>query len=165
MVFIQTEIFTACEVLKPEVIWSTSYNWWPYVIGGIFTEGDRYWLTKDQYTGHGFTIKLGTCKMSIVGIHVKNVAHHNTRSARSFHISGVLKESGPMGPWEQLLEEEFENPFTEGAPAPTPQTFYFKEAVEVQYLRFDLDTYWGNWGGGLDYFSVITVSGNLFVLF
>ena len=106
--------------------------------------------------------------MSIVGVHLKNIKHRTTqahlpsRATRSFRISGVLRESGP---WEQLLEAEFENPLPEGAPAPTVQTLYFKEAVEVQYLRFDLDTYWGNWGGGLDYFSVITVSGNLFVLF
>merc|ERR1719237_1968051 len=100
--------------------------------------------------------------MSIVGVHVKNIAHRDRttsqdpplRATRSFRISGVLRESGP---WEQLLEEEFENPLPEGAPAPTVQTLYFKEAVEVQSLRFDLDTYWGIFGGGLDYISVITV--------
>ena len=100
--------------------------------------------------------------MSIVGVHVKNIKHRKARATRSFHISGVLRDSGPIGPWEPLLEEEFENPLTDGAPAPTIQTLYFKEAVEVQFLRFDLDSYWGDLGGGLDYFSVITVSGNLF---
>ena len=67
--------------------------------------------------------------------------------------------------WEQLLEEEFEDPSPVGAPPPTLQTFYFKEAVEVQYLRFDLDSYWGDVSGGLDYFSVITVSGNPWFLY
>jgi len=57
-----------------------------------------------------------------------------------------------------LLEEEFENPLSAGAPAPSLQTFYFREAVEVQFLRFDLDSYWGDIGGGLDYFDVLTVS-------
>ena len=162
-----TAIFIACKVfLQPEVIWSTNIpNWSIY---GIFSEGDIYWLTKNKYTGHGFTIKLGACKVSIVGVHVKNIKHRTSqahlpsRATRSFRISGVLRESGP---WEQLLEEEFQDPMPEGAPAPTIQTFHFKEAVEVQFLRFDLDSYWGTTGGGLDYFSVITVSGNLFLLF
>ena len=167
VVFIKTEIFTVCEgLLQPEVIWSTNIpNWSIY---GIFSEGDRYWLTKNKYTGHGFTIKLGACKVSIVGVHVKNIKHRTTqahppsRATQGFRVSGVLRESSP---WEPLLEEEFENPLLEGAPAPTLQTLYFKEAVEVQFLRFDLDSYWGIFGGGLDYFSVITVSGNLLVLF
>ena len=134
-----------------------------YRVEGIFTDGGNYWLTHDKYTGHGFTIKLSTCTMSIVGVRVKNIAHvptgypSPTRATRRFHVSGVLKDSGP---WEELLEEDFDNPLTEGAPAPSLQTFYFKEAVEVQFLRFDLDRYWGDLGGGLDYFAVITVSGN-----
>ena len=78
-------------------------------------------------------------------------------ATRSFRVSFL--RDGDL--WEQLLQKEFENPFKDGAPAPTLQTFYFKEAVEVQFLRFDLDSYWGTSGGGLDYFSVITVSGNL----
>ena len=128
-------------------MWSISYSnalgttLTKYKVEGIFTEGGRYWLSKDRYTGHGFTIKLSACKMSVVGVRVKNIAHHNgnslTRATRSFRISGILRDSGL---WEQLLEEEFENPLTDGAPAPTLQTLYFKEAVEVQFLRFDLDS-------------------------
>ena len=74
----------------------------------------------------------------------------------------VLRESGP---WEQMLEKELENPLTVGAPAPTLQTFFFRKAVEAQFVRFDLESYWGNLGGGLSYFAVITVSGNLRLLF
>ena len=153
------------------MVWSTSYVYKgspvpKYIVEEIFTAGGNYWLANNQYTGHGFTIKLSTCKMSIVGVRVKNIAHVNrgqtTRATRGFRVSGVLWDSGP---WEPLLEEEFQDPMPEGAPAPTIQTFYFKEAVEVQFLRFDLDSYWGSTGGGLDYFSVITVSGNLFVIF
>merc|ERR1712037_397066 len=57
-----------------------------------------------------------------------------------------------------MLEKELENPLPAGAPAPTLQTILFREAVDVQFLRFDLVSYWGNLGGGLDYFAVITVS-------
>ena len=161
-------MFSECKGLpQPEVVWSTSYinrqgyTRPEYKVEGIFTDGAKYWLAKDHYTGHGFTIKLSACKMNVVGIRVKNIAHDNglslTRATRSFRVSGVLKDSGP---WEQLLDEEFDNPLPDGAPAPTLQTFYFREAVEVQFLRFDLDSYW-NISGGLDYFAVITVSGNL----
>ena len=170
-----TKIFLECEGLpQPEVVWSTSYTWQgtiapQYRIEGVFTDGGNHWLAKDEYTGHSFTIKLSICTASVVGVRVKNIAHvpHEqtnvppTRAARRFRISGVLRESGP---WEPLLEEEFENPLTEGAPEPTLQTLYFKEAVEVQFLRFDLDSYWGDVGGGLDYFSVIKVSGNISII-
>ena len=146
-------------------MWSTSYvvpggttvSHPDFRIGGIFTIGELYWLTKVRYTGHGFTIKLSTCKTSIVGVRVKNVAHSNARATHRFHVSGVLNDSGP---WEQLLEGEFENPLLDGAPAPTVQTFYFKEAVELQFLRFDIESLWETLGGGLDYFAVITVAGN-----
>jgi hypothetical protein len=161
-----------CEVLsQPEVVWSTSYTYshlqgivaQHYRVEGVFTDGGNHWLTEDKYKGHGFTIKLSSCTVSLVGVRVKNIAHRPgknpqlppNRATQSFRISGVLRESGP---WEQLLEEEFENPLTAGASAPTLQTIYFKEAVEVQFLRFDLNSYWGDKGGGLAYFGVITVS-------
>ena len=104
--------------------------------------------------------------MSVVGVRVKNAAHapegHSQpiRATRSFRVL-VLRE---IGPWEQMLEKELENPLPAGAPAPTLQTILFREAVDVQFLRFDLVSYWGNLGGGLDYFAVITVSGNFCLL-
>ena len=118
-------------------------------------------MTKDGYKGHGFIIKLSDCKMSVVGVRIKNVAHPYRspaeRATKGFSVYGGLKDSGP---WEELLEEEFDNPLLDGAPKPSLQTFYFKEAVELQFLRFDLDSYWGDKGGGLNYFAVITVAGN-----
>ena len=139
-----------------------------YLIEGIFTDGGKYWLTNNRYTGHGFTIKLSDCRITVAGVRIKNVAHvptsstRPTRSTKGFRVSGVLKDSGP---WEELLEEEFEDALSAEAPTPTVQTFYFKEAVEVQFLRFDLDSYWGDVGGGLDYFGVITVSGDFLFYF
>ena len=159
---------------NPDVIWSTSYRKTngnvvsKYRIEGIFTVGGKYWLTNNRYTGHGFTIKLNDCRITVAGVRIKNVAHvptssiRPTRSTKGFRVSGVLKDSGP---WEELLEEEFEDALSAEAPTPTVQTFYFKEAVEVQFLRFDLDSYWGDVGGGLDYFGVITVSGDFLFYF
>ena len=66
-----------------------------------------------------------------------------------------MKEGGP---WVQLLDQQLEEP--EKALAPTMQNFYFKESVEVQFLRFDLDSFWGA-SGGLEFLRVIAVSGYL----
>ena len=33
--------------------------------------------------------------------------------------------------------------------------FDFAEPVEVLFLKFDLVSYWGKWGGGLQYFAAI----------
>ena len=57
-----------------------------------------------------------------------------------------------------LLAGELEKPEKAPAPPPTMQNFYFEESVEVQFLRFDLDSFWGA-SGGLNFFHAITVSG------
>ena len=64
-----------------------------------------------------------------------------------------------MSQWEQLLQEEFEDPFTDGALSPELKTFYFNEVVQIQLIKFELGSFWGTLGGGLEYFEVITVSG------
>jgi len=153
-------LIAECEALpQPEVVYSTSYITSMGVtvdehrIEGIFTDGGYTWLTKDKFTGHGFTIKPSACVTNIVGVRVKNNPGPE-RATRSFRVL-VLRESGP---WEQMLEAELENPLPAEAPEPTLQTILFREAVEVQFLRFDLVSYWGSFGGGLDYFEVVTVS-------
>ena len=93
---------------------------------------------------------------------IRNVNHGLVRATRAFRISGRLNQTGT---WEKMLEKEIESPLKPRAPAPTIEIFYFNETMEVKYLRFDLDNYWGGLGGGLDFFAVIMESGNLFVLF
>ena len=56
------------------------------------------------------------------------------------------------GPWQTLLEEELVD--TRGKAA-SLLNFTFDEAVEVLYLKFALVSYWGNFGGGLQYFTAI----------
>ena len=113
------------------------------------------WIAPDSYTGDGFTIRISDCKLNIAGIRLKNSCCK--RATRAFHIFGILEDSGP---WVQLLEGELDDPTYLGAPRPTLQTFHLKEAVETKFLRFDVDSYWGP-SGGLNYFEVITVKGNL----
>ena len=110
--------------------------------------------------GFGFTIKLSDCKLKIAGVQIKNVKHGSKtfhRVTKGYTVFGGVKEDGQ---WEQLLKEEFDNPFEGGVPPPILQTFHLQEAVEVKFIRFDINSYYGGKGGGLDYFAVITLSGN-----
>ena len=157
------QLLTECEGWhQPEVIFSKSYNDPQYKIEGIFTDGDNYWLTPDRYIGRGFTIKISNCSVSIAGVRIRNVNHGLRRATKVFRISGSLNKTDVE---EQLLEEEIENPLTTRAPAPTIENFYFKKAAKVKYLSFDLVQYWGSIGGGLDFFGVITESGNYSAFF
>ena len=116
-------------------------------------------MTTTGYTGHAFTIRVSECKINLAGIRIKNTVNgeYKNRATRKFHVSGFSSRQ----PWK--LEVEFKNPLLEQAPPPELETFYFSNPVEVQILKFHLDSFWGNLGGGLDFFEVVTVSGNIFV--
>ena len=151
---------TECEGWhQPEIIFSKSYNDPQYKIEGIFTDGGKYWLTPDRYIGRGFTIQISNCSVSIAGVRIRNANHGLRRATKVFRISGSLNKTDVEEP---LLEEEIENPLTTRAPAPTIENFYFKKAAKVKYLSFELVHHWGSIGGGLDFFAVITESGNIF---
>ena len=55
------------------------------------------------------------------------------------------------GPWEILLEYELPNRL--GSYRPPLVDLYFEEPVEIQFLKFELVSYWGSEGGGLKYFA------------
>ena len=116
---------------------------------------DGPWTAPNNYKGHAFTLKLSECKLNLAGVRIKNSCC--ARATRAFRILGILEKSGP---WVQLLEGEFDEVKKPPAPPPTLQTFYFEEAVELQFLRFDLVSFWGQHGGGIGTFEVITVSGD-----
>ena len=157
------QVFTECEGwYQPEIIFSKSLNAPQFEIEGIFTDGGEYWLTPNRYIGRGFTIQISNCSVSIAGVLIRNVNHALKRATRAFRISGSLNRTGT---WEKLLEKEIESPLTTRAPAPTIETFYFNATMEMKYLRFYLDNSWGGLGGGLDFFAVITESGNILVSF
>ena len=68
-------------------------------------------------------------------------------------MSGSLNQNGP---WETLVHDELVD--TRNKPA-SLLNFPFDEPVEVQFLRFDLVSYWGGLGGGLQYFAIIPATG------
>ena len=127
---------------------------------GIFEEGGKYWLAPSGHTGHSFTIKISHEKLTITRVLIKNSRFKSAtslRATRAFQVYGSLEENGQ---WTQLLRGEFNNPFPDGAPAPTVDVFNLKEAAEVKFLRFDIDSFWGV-GGGLDYFAATVKPGLL----
>ena len=119
----------------------------------------NFWLAEPgETTGQGFTVKVDSCPRMIVGVQIKNKGKQSNycnnhghcpddRATRGFKVSGAKNETGPF---ELLLEEELVD--TTGNKAASLLDFTFDKAVEVQYLRFDLVSYWGA-GGGLQYFA------------
>ena len=92
---------------------------------------------------------------------------NNARAVKGFQVLGSMSKTGP---WEPLLEGELVD--TRGKPA-SLLNFTFDELVQVQFLKFDLVSYWGQYGGGLQYFAAIPCeyqqnnkySETLFILF
>ena len=60
------------------------------------------------------------------------------------------------GPWETLLQDQLVDTTFSGANRPaTLVNFTFDRAVEIQFLKFELISFWGSSGGGLQYFAAI----------
>lgn len=70
-------------------------------------------------------------------------------STKNFKVSGSLNNDGP---WELLIEGQLNKTIGKHA---LLVNFSFEEQVEIQYLRFELISFWGNSGGGLQYFGAI----------
>ena len=113
----------------------------------------NYWMAKYKQTaGQGFIIKLDDCKRLVTGVQIKNLRkNYNGWRTKKFRVSGSLGESGP---WNTLVEEELVD--VDG-PAPLLD-FVFDKPEEVQFLKFDLLSFWGD-GGALQYFAAISAEG------
>ena len=112
----------------------------------------NFWLAQHNKTkGEGFTIRLDYCKRIIVGIQIKNKGKgpNDNRATDEFRVSGSLNETGP---WKTLVEAHLAD--TRGVNAPLVN-FTFVEPVEIKYIKFELVSYWGGSGGGLQYFAAI----------
>jgi len=140
----------------PQVIWSDSLN--PsHSVEQILARNN--WLTTTGYTGHAFTIQVSGCKTNLAGIRIKNTVNgeYKNRATKNFSVS-VAKEDEKGWHWVKVLSGHFENPLLDGAPTPELEMFLFEEIVQVQFLKFQVESYWGDFGGGLDHFEVITLS-------
>ena len=117
----------------------------------IFANGEaNFWLAEvGKTTGQGFTLKLDNCPRMIAGCQIKNKGVGHMRATKEFKVMGSLNQSGP---WETLLEKELND--TSFKPA-SLLNFFFEEPVEIQFLKFELISYWGDKGGGLQFFAAI----------
>ena len=86
------------------------------------------------------------------GFQIKNIGkgRQTHRATREFKVSSSKNVNGP---WQTLVQDKLSN--TTGGNAASLLNFTFDHPVELQYLRFDLVSYWGFLGGGLQYFAPI----------
>ena len=150
-----------CEgALKPEVVQSTGSKGSPASSVLVLGEEDawvndkyNYWLADEKNTTHqGFIVKLDTCARMIAGFQIKNKGKgsHNIRATKEFRLLGSMNENGP---WKILEEDELIDT-TGGKPA-SLLNYTFDEPVEIQFLKFEMVSYWGQWGGGLQYLAAV----------
>ena len=106
----------------------------------------NYWLARDgETTGEGFTIKLDNCARAIAGCQIKNKGKGDDahRATKGFQVSGSLGENGP---WKTLVRAQLKDttaPWKETGDKPASLlNFTFDQPVEIQFLRFDLISYW-----------------------
>ena len=116
----------------------------------------NYWLGENnKTTGQGFTLKLDDCARMIAGCQIKNkgkgsiLATSSVTATRGFKILGSKNKTGP---WEILVEDELID--TRGGKPAALLNFSFEKPVEIQFIKFELVSYWGL-GGGLQYFAAI----------
>ena len=157
--------------LKP-VIWertqnqgSSHHGYWPAYSVFILDETDKklangdhnYWLAQVGHTtGQGFTVMVDDCTRLIAGVQIKNLGNgfaSRGYATKEFRISGSKNQSGP---WETLVEDWLVD--TSGVSrAAALLNYTFDKPIEIQYIRFDLVSFW-ELGGGLQYFAAIPAS-------
>ena len=141
--------------MKPRIVWHKSYG--SYHADHVLTlaqqdAGFNVWFFENRKSGDGFIMKVDTCRRWIVGVQIQNKGKEDGRTpigTKQFRVHGSVAENGP---WDTVLESELEDETQKQA---TLQNFTFSEPFEIQYLKFEVVSYWGSWGAGLQYFAAI----------
>ena len=149
--------------LKPEVVQSIDGIGGDYPASSVLILGEEdvkmdndkfnFWLAQHQATeGQGFTMRLDNCARLIGGFQIKNKGEGENIwwGTKDFRVSGSRDENGP---WETLVEDQLVDT-TGGKPA-SLLNFTFKDPVTIKYIKFELVSFWGTTGGGLQYFAAI----------
>ena len=100
-------------------------------------------------------MKVDNCSRLITGFKIKNKGERDMTDwgTKDFRVSGSYNDSSP---WESLMEAQLND--TRGKSAPL-LNFTFDKQHLLQFLKFDLISFWGNQGGGLQYFAPIPATG------
>jgi len=110
----------------------------------------NYWATDNGATGDAAQLfMVFQCSRTIKGFLLKNThnAYDNDRGTQDFTIS--ISESID-GPWTDILTGTL--PDARDVSSVPVLNFDLENEVVTQYLRFQVDTFYG-YGGGLQYFS------------
>ena len=111
----------------------------------------NFWVAEQGKTsGQGFTLRLDACARLIAGGQIKNTGKEVNFATKDFKISGSMNENGP---WETLVQDLLVD--NRRGEAASLLNFTFEKPVEIQFLKFDLISYWGTYGGGLQFFAAI----------
>merc|ERR1711962_267230 len=134
--------------LKPEVVWETK-NSAGFAAEKVFVNDTSYWLAERGKTAdQGFTIKVDSCARWIYGCKLKNLDSGHTWQTKGFRVLGSLSENGPF---DTLVEGELKD--TRHGTWPAVE-FSFENPVQLQFIKFELISYWRN-GGALYYFAPV----------
>ena len=149
------------------VVQGTSFDHRQYPASNVLILGEKdedknvkpyssnYWLAEREWgktRGQGFTLKVDDCARMIVGCQIKNLGEGDASdwgATKEFKVFGSKRRTGD---WKILVEDKF---FDSRNYRASLHIFHFKEPVEIQFLKFELISYWGDWGGGLQYFAAI----------
>ena len=118
----------------------------------LLNEGGEWMAEREKTTGQGFIMRVDNCTRLIDGCQILSLGKSGYGfQTKEFRVMGSsLNENGP---WEILLEYELPNRL--GSYRPPLVDLYFEEPMEIQFLKFELVSYWGSEGGGLKYFAPI----------
>ena len=115
----------------------------------------NYWLAEKKKTeGQGFIMKVDDCSRLIAGFRIKNKGKGERIdwATKDFLLSG----KNQTGSWQNLTKAQLSD--TRDKPAPL-LNFTFDKPHLLQFLKFDLISFWGKKGGGLQYFAPIPATG------
>ena len=111
---------------------------------------ENYWLAKTgTTTGQGFTMRVDDCARMIAGVDIKNTKNLHKWATQDFKVTASLNKEGP---WETVLDARLPDTLDQAAEL---LNFTFQQPTKLKYLRFELISYWGTTGGGLQYFAPI----------
>ena len=111
-----------------------------------------YWLAPDK-TQAEFVLDLG-CKKIVNLVELVNTHNgdHRDRGTKEFK---VWVSRNKAGPWHQVVRDILQNPLHEPDPLSWPvRKFLFKPRPDVRFAKFKLISWYGRWGGGLQFFNV-----------
>ena len=136
----------------------------PYEVSRLLTrslakeeDSKNYWLPPEGAVGEAadFVLKLDddseVDKIKLVNTH--NGAARD-RSTKGFKV--YLSNDGQDGPWTEVLQDTLTDSRQDDPPL--LQEFGISPPREAKYVKFEITSFYGNKGGGLQYFGVFCPS-------